>query len=325
MYRGRSVVVALCLALGTVSARAQGEWSVDTLNFWSQALGVRKRALVLLPPSYRQALDRRYSVALYLHGYSGNEGNWLARGDLAATAARERAATGRELIVVMPDGDDSWYTTWNTLGDYPRCRREFVARPGDTADSYCVPWPHYDDYIARDVVRAVDSTYRTKASAATRGIAGLSMGGYGAIALALRYPDVFGAAASHSGTVSPMFRGAFAKTGAPQYADSVDELGRVWQANLFASLLPAFGRDTIAWAARDPARLAAALHTHAPALFLDVGVDDVFLGQNRALHWELERMQIAHEYHEWPGGHSWTYWAQHAVESFAWLARRLTP
>src|SRR5580765_444325 len=106
------------------------------------------------------------------------------------------AAGMPEMIVVMPDGDDGWYTTWNWLGDWAACKRK-PPRPDEAADRYCVPWPHYDDYIARDLVSYIDSHYRTRADRAHRGIAGLSMGGYGAIALALGYPDVFAAAASH--------------------------------------------------------------------------------------------------------------------------------
>ncbi|HEY2163525.1 MAG TPA: alpha/beta hydrolase-fold protein, partial [Gemmatimonadaceae bacterium] len=74
----------------------------------------------------------------------------------------------------------------------------------EAPSSYCVRHQRYDDYVARDVVRYVDSHYRTQADRAHRGIGGLSMGGYGALSLALRFPDVFSAAASHSGMVSPM-------------------------------------------------------------------------------------------------------------------------
>jgi hypothetical protein len=64
-------------------------------------------------------------------------------------------ATGKpEAIVVMPDGDDSWYTTWNGLIDAAVCRSDTTRR--EPAASYCVPWPHYDDYIAHDIIAHVD-------------------------------------------------------------------------------------------------------------------------------------------------------------------------
>src|SRR6185503_2922027 len=147
----------------------------DTL--WSQSLGIRKRVMLWLPPSYASQPQRRYPVAIYLHGAFGDENNWLNQGRLGATLDSLVAAGMPEMIVVMPDGDDSYYTTWNFLGDWPGCRR---SRPpnAEPADSYCVPWPHYDEYIARDLVAFVDRRYRTLADRRHRGVAGLSMGGY---------------------------------------------------------------------------------------------------------------------------------------------------
>src|SRR6185503_1468477 len=84
--------------------------------------------------------------------------------------------------------------------------------------TYCVEHERYDDYIAKDVVRFIDTYYRTRADRAHRGIGGLSMGGYGALSLALHYPDVFSAAASHSGVVSPMYVGPKPFAEPPRYA-----------------------------------------------------------------------------------------------------------
>jgi enterochelin esterase-like enzyme len=99
---------------------------VDSL--WSPALGTRKRFLVYLPPSYARAPARRYPVAYYLHGLWGDETNWTRQGRLDA-AADSLARLGRpELVVVMPDGDDSWYTTWHTLGTADACRADTTRR-----------------------------------------------------------------------------------------------------------------------------------------------------------------------------------------------------
>ena len=293
-----------------------GTVRVDT--FWSQALGTRKALLVYLPPSYGRDPAARFPVAYYLHGLWGNERDWVERGRLDATADSLAAAGVPEIVIVMPDGDDGWYTTWNSLGNFARCREH---RPADEpAVSYCVPWPHYDDYVARDVVAYVDSTYRTLAARAHRGIAGLSMGGYGAVTLALAYPDVYAAAASHSGVLAPMMLASTGPHGtvtAPRPAET---------RRLSTSMELAFGADTAGWWARDPGRRAtraARSGRPLPALYVDIGMTDPFLPQNRAFRAVLLELGIDHEYFERHGRHDWDYWRAHAAASLAWLARRI--
>jgi S-formylglutathione hydrolase FrmB len=263
----------------------------------------------------------------YLHGLFGDETNWMRQGRLPATMDTLVAAGMPELIVVTPDGDDGWYTTWNSLGDWATCR---TAPPRETVERYCVPWPHYDDYVARDLVAHVDSTFRTLAQRAHRGIGGLSMGGYGAVSLALAYPDVFVAAASHSGVLSPL-RLAGTAADAPAsvaYAGGEAALARSW-GRLWPQISRAFGRDTMAWWARDPGRLAERLLRVRPAampqLFIDVGREDGIVHQSRDLHRRLEALGVPHRYAEWPGGHDWPYWSRHLPESLRWLAGHVAP
>lgn len=296
-------------------------------SFWSQALGIRKQFVVYLPPSYDPNGPRRYPVAYYLHGMWGDEWNWVRAGALDRTLDSLIAGGTPEMIVVMPDGDDSWYTTWNNLGNNAACRRANPpGRTGESVDAYCVPWPHYDDYIARDLVARVDSVYRTVPSRSARGIAGLSMGGYGAVSLALMYPDVFSAAASHSGVVSPLYTGPHPYAPPPRYATTEAEL-RANARALWPSMVLAFGRDTTGWWPRDPGRRAAqyrALHPEPmPALMMDVGTDDPYVDQSRDLHATLERLGIHHDYAEWPGKHDWSYWSRHARESLRWIGGRI--
>lgn len=292
-------------------------------SFWSPALGIRKQFVVYLPPSYDASSQRRYPVAYYLHGMWGDEWNWVRSGAINRTLDSLVAGGLPEMIVVMPDGDDGWYTTWNNLGNNVECRRSKPpSRQSETVDAYCVPWPKYDDYIARDLVARVDSFYRTIASRSARGIAGLSMGGYGAISLALAYPDVFSAAASHSGVVSPLYVGPHPYRSPPRYATNETEL-RANMPNLWPALVLAFGRDTTGWWPRDPgrraARYAVADRARMPALMLDVGVSDPYVDQSRDLHATLDRLGITHTYAEWPGAHNWDYWRLHASESLRWM------
>jgi S-formylglutathione hydrolase FrmB len=300
---------------------ARGTVRTDTL--WAQSLGVRKSLTVYLPPSYQGSSSRRYPVLVYLHGLGGSERNWVDNGRLDRTLDSLFAAGRPEAIVVMPDGDDGWYTTWNALADWPGCRADTTRR--ERADTYCVPWQHYDDYVARDIIGYVDGRYRTLADRRHRGIAGLSMGGYGAITLALAYPEVFAAAASHSGVLSPRFLGPVPFAPPARYASNIAELERAAR-SLWKSLAIPFGRDTIGWAARDPAQLAARLlaqrartPTSLPLLLMDCGVDDAYINQNRDFHHTLLTLGVPHQYVEWPGAHTWSYWTTHAAGSLTFL------
>ena len=178
-----------------------------------------------------------------------------------------------------------------------------------------------------DLVRHVDSTYRTLADRRHRGIAGLSMGGYGAVMVALNHPDLFAAAASHSGVLSPMYAGPHPFAPPARYFTSIDSLEVAW-GGVWPSVAPAFGSALAAWEARDPARRARRLKTTGdpiPALFMDTGTQDGLADQSRALHAELTSMDIAHVYGEWPGKHDWKYWHAHVGESMRWLAEQIGP
>lgn len=297
---------------------------VDTATFRSQSLGTTKRYFVYLPPAYTRDAISRFPVAYYLHGLWGDETNWTALGRLDRTLDSLIASGMPELIVVMPDGDDSWYTTWNFLGDYQGCLKQAPPdRANETVTEYCVPWPHYDDYIARDLVAHVDSNYRTLADRRHRGIAGLSMGGYGAVWLALAYPDVFSAAASHSGVLAPLLTAYDSTTRRARYATEIAQV-----APQYPSMLLAFGRDTAGWWARDPGRRATArardgAHAESLALYIDVGAADRFVHQSRAFRDVLLGVQLRPEYYERSGGHDWPYWRANAAHSVTFLAREL--
>ena len=297
---------------------------VVTDSLWSYALGTHKKGLVYLPPSY-DGSSARYPVAYYLHGWSGDETNWVEAGRINTSMDTLVAGGMREMIVLMPDGDDAWWTTSFALPDVSGCLRTLPNHAGD-GSSYCVPWPHYDDYVAYDLVRHVDATYRTRADRAHRGIAGLSMGGFGAMLLALQYPETFAAAVSHSGVVWPLEWAPDGVLNRP--AGTPDSTWtRIWNNAVGRSMRSVFGRDTIAWYSRDPARMvdrATARGALLPALEADCGTGDPFLAGNRAFRDALRARGVTLAYDEHPGVHDWAYWRLHARESLAWLATRIS-
>lgn len=304
------------------SPRRSGSGSIVRDSLWSPSLGATKRVVVLLPPSYADEPRQRYPVVYYLHGMWGSERDWADQGRIGTVADSLVARGMPEVIIVLPDGDNGYYTNWATNGSVNECR---ASPPVDEpASTYCVPTPRYEDYIARDVVTWVDSTFRTRADAAHRGIAGLSMGGYGAITLALRHATIWSAAASHSGVLSVVQ--SHDVDGAPGTRPGIMELERLWGPRFWPLIAPVFGRDTADWWAREPARLAdaAAARGDVPSIYIDVGTSDrLVLGGNRHFRSELHRLGIQAEYREWPGAHTWIYWRTHLPESLRWLAEKI--
>lgn len=321
------MVIAALLAAATLalSADSVSKGRVVTDTLWSQSLGTRKVVQLYLPPSYETAPTRRYPWLIYLHGHDGSERDWVVVGRMAQTMDSLVAAGMPEMVVVMPDGDDGWWTTAHGLPDVARCRREAPSREG--GDSYCVPWPHYDDYVAVDLLEWAEGRYRLRSERAARGIGGVSMGGYGAISLALRYPERFAAAASHSGVLDPR---EFAPPAARRRVVNgaiPDSLKDRTRRGLARTLDYSFGADTIGWIGRDPLTLldrARARRAPLPTLWADIGTSDVFLDGNRAFRDGLQRRGVALEYAETPGGHDWDFWRSHLPLSLRWLAGQLS-
>jgi S-formylglutathione hydrolase FrmB len=315
------LLLTLSLIAGPPPTASHG--AVASERFYSEALGAWKRYMIYLPPSYSTQPRRRFPVAYYLHGYSGNESDWLSRADIAGIMDSLVAGGLHEMILVLPDGDNGWYVNWAASRDPAGCAADSTL--AEAAETYCVAHDRYDDYIARELVAHIDSSYRTIPNREHRGIAGLSMGGYGAVTLALTHPQEFSAAASHSGVLSPFYGGPHPFTAPPRYHTSRDSLAAAW-GSFYAAIEPVFGADTARWWAVDPARLVRRLLAAGrpvPALFVDVGQSDGLADESRAFHAELVALGIPHSYAEWPGKHSWPYWHAHVGESLAWLAGQI--
>lgn len=133
---------------------------------------VDREAIVFLPPSYGHEPGRRYPVVYALHGYSIGAEQWTGEIHVPQTIEGAFAQGAREYIVVLPDSktvyNGSMYSSSATTGDF-------------------------ENYIARDVVGYIDSHYRTIPERASRGLAGHSMGGYGAVRIGMKHAEVFGA------------------------------------------------------------------------------------------------------------------------------------
>jgi S-formylglutathione hydrolase FrmB len=238
-------------------------------HFWSPTLSKQVAMEALIP-------DRGsgpFPVIYLLHGLSDDHTIWLRRTRL------EMYVSEAPLIIVMPDGFRGFYTD-NNQG------------------------PAYGKYIADDVVAFTDRVLPTVRSRAGRGIGGLSMGGYGALRLALAHPEKFASAHSHSGALLHGTKRWDKEHDRP----NIDELQRVYG-------------PRPAGTAHDILHLAAKLpRKKLPKLRLDCGTEDFLLNDNREFHARLDELKIPHEYHESPGSHHWDYWDRHIQDALAWHA-----
>ena len=303
------------------AAPARG--TVQLRSFFSPALGARKRYLVYLPPSYSRTRAQRYPVAYLLHGRTGNEADWIARGDLDSVADSVFALGTPELILVMPDGDNSFWVNWASSPGYAACARDSLL--AEAAPSFCVPTARYGDYLAHDLVAQVDSAFRTLPNRAHRGVLGLSMGGTGALTVALTYPERFVATAAFSAP-QPFYLGPHPFQPPARQAESLQAV----EADLGRPLGPLtrarWGADSAGWWRHDPERAARRLRSTGgqfPALWLEVGRQDPYVDENRALAAALRELGVAHQFLEREGGHQWAYWRAHLGEALHWLGGRI--
>jgi S-formylglutathione hydrolase FrmB len=292
---------------------------VETQRFHSDALGVDKQVVVYLPGSYAASPDRRYPVFIYLHGLGGKETEWVDAGGLDTTAD----TMGLDAIVVMPDGDDSFYVDSPAPADYDACMKDGTGlfMPNRPHADTCVRKNDYETYVTRDLVGWVDKTYRTKASRDSRAIAGLSMGGYGALMLAMRHTDEFAAAASHSGVDALAYVGPHPY--AADHAVLLDEqMVKVTPSEpIFAWVFSRFGTDIAFWRDHDPSVLATKLTPGTLALYFDCGTEDDFKldDQARYLHDVLTAHRLDHSWFLGPGRHDFVFWKARLGKSLAFL------
>jgi len=270
---------------------------------------------VYLPPGYAAERLRRYPVLYLLHGYGGTDGTWTGRLASLPEIADKLVAAGRVngLIIVMPNAfslhKGSMYSSSVTTGDW-------------------------ESYLARDLVGYVDSHYRTIADRMSRGLAGHSMGGYGAIRIGMKRPETFSvlylmSACCLNPQTEPRPDAAMAASAAIRTRDEAVEaakgrgfgpslnlaLAAAWSPNpgnppLYLDL-PVNGDqvrpDILAkWAANAPLVM---IDQYVPSLKLyraigiDIGTSDTLLASNQEFNRALQRFGIARQYEEYDGDH----------------------
>ncbi len=243
---------------------AQSAVRVD--SFYAPSLARVKKFSYILPQPYQKS--SHYPILYLLHGYGGGYLDWSSR-----TGIRQYVRNA-SLIVVMPDGENSWYV--------------------DAADD---PSSRFEEYTTSDLPAYVQ--HRFPVDTTRQAIAGLSMGGDGALVLAMRHPDRFRFAGSLSGAITVPHANADTTSLAVKY--------------LTASLLKAYGsRPGTFWDDHDVFFLFKRLTIRpSPYVYLVIGSEDGYRDFIAAHHQFVDSLRvnkIAFEYHETPGGHSWKFW-----------------
>jgi S-formylglutathione hydrolase FrmB len=286
MKTARAIFLFFALTL-SLSAFSQSLGTrVETIQFKSKLVGKTLPYSVVLPSTYSMAGQTAlsYPVLYLLHGLAGHYSNWLTKTKLADYAAQYR------LIIVMPEGNDGWYT-----------------------DSATVANDRYETYIVQELIPDVEKHFRAIKGREGRAIAGLSMGGYGALKFGVKYPDKFIFAASISGALDAAAR-------------NDNNPGNAW-GFLRPSIMQTFGETgSPTRAANDlnklvrnfPAERLAAL----PFFYLDCGTEDGFLASNREMATIFLERKIPHEYRQLPGAHNWAYWDSQVQEVLKLAARK---
>jgi S-formylglutathione hydrolase FrmB len=233
---------------------------VDTVEIYSPSMRKNIKCLVVAPDNY-SVMGKPYPVLYLLHGWSGNFAGWL--GD--APQLRQHADTYQMLIVCPDGGYDSWY----------------LDSPVDST-------VRYETHIAKEVVPYVDYYYHTRKERAGRAISGLSMGGHGAMSLAIRHSDLFGAVGSMAGGLDL----------------------RSWKNNGWdlKGVLGDPDKHWENWEEYSVVNLVPRLKDLDLPMIIDCGAGDFFLPANQEMHRLLVEAKFPHEYTERPGQHDGDYW-----------------
>lgn len=249
-----------------------------TYKLDSKLMGREMPYRVTFPYTYLGEKDRRFPVLYLLHGLTGHYNNWTDKTKLSTYVHRHG------VIIVTPEGDDGWYT-----------------------DSSAKPSNKYESYIVKELIPEIDKKFRTLTGRESRAIAGLSMGGYGAIKFGLKYPEMFSLAGSFSGAL-----GAASIT----EKEIPGALGRSIEA-IFGPVGSETRKSNDLFEmvrSATPEKIKAV-----PFLYLDCGTEDFLFLNNRDFVALLLEKKVPHEYRQLPGAHNWTYWDAQ-VQEFLELA-----
>jgi S-formylglutathione hydrolase FrmB len=232
--------------------------SIDTVFIYSNAMHRNIKAVVVKPANYSTQKD--FATVYLLHGAYGTYSNWIKR-----VPALQDEADKNQLLIVCPDGAvNSWYF-----------------------DSPIDSTYKFETHVSKEVPAYIDAHYKTKKDRKYRAITGLSMGGHGAMFIAFRHAEIFGACGSMSGALNiSTIKNGYDLNKRLGQADSTNTYYNDWSV---LNLIEKKPSDSL-------------------AIIIDCGIQDFIYGMSKAAHEKLMSLKIPHDYIERPGKHDWNYW-----------------
>jgi S-formylglutathione hydrolase FrmB len=278
------------LAAPRPSAVARGDARGECLAVPSRILGRAVAYCVILPPGYGEDGNRRYPVLYYFHGLGDNEQMFVRSGGFNLIEELWDRHELADFIIVTPAGYASFFMNSHD-GQF-----------------------RYEDFFLQEFMPSIEKRYRIAARRESRGIGGISMGGYGALRMALLHPQLFGSVSAHSAAL--MERIPAVSVGNSPESGRLQILG-----NVFGS-----PPDRMFWDRNNPLNIARTAELAGMKIYFDCGSQDDygFEAGAQALHNVLVSRRIAHEFHLYPGGHNWSYFAAHLPESLRFHSAALT-
>jgi S-formylglutathione hydrolase FrmB len=293
LHRGLATVlfgvIFFAALLVTPVARAAETGRAECNSFASKILAHDVAYCVLLPPGYDGDAGRRFPILYFLHGLGDNEQMFVHSG-------------GFNLV------EDLW--EGGQIGHF------LIATPGAGASFYINSFDgrrRYEDFFVQEFVPFIERHYRVRAGRASRAISGISMGGYGALHLAFRHPELFCAVSAHSAAL-------------------IEKLPEVNVAGTPAGgrlriLGGVFGSppDRAFWERNSPLVMARTVNLAGLKIYFDCGADDDYGFNDGAttLDRVLTSRHIPHEFHIYRGAHNWPYFAEHLPASLEFDSRAL--
>lgn len=277
-----------------------GGSTVEFKSFDSKCLGMPEHYSVFLPPSFSKEPARTYPVIYFLHGLINDETSWtVERYGQIQNRLEQMILSGKlpEFIMVHPRGDNSFYS------------------------NYIDGTRRYEDLITQELVTVVETRYRAKKGRENRAIAGTSMGGYGALKIAMKYPDLYAAVVGQSPILFP--------------GTNPLELSENAKSSRFYSffenmLTPIFGQPfrQDLWDANNPLVLARNRNLKGLKIYFDYGTDDRYIPMThldegcKKLDKLLTDAGIPHVFKAHPGEpHGWALVAAHLDETLPFLCQ----
>lgn len=280
-------ILLLCCIPVFIMAQNAGK-VMEGIKIKSAILNKEVEYTIYLPADYETS-QRTYPIVYLLHGYTDDDSGWLQFGEIDRYAD-QAIADGAipPMIIAMPDAGVSWY-----INSYDSKTK-------------------YEDFFIKEFMPHIEKTYRVKAQKRFRGVAGLSMGGYGTLIYALKYPDLFAACAPLSAAVSDdesmvnMDKGTWDRIFAQLYGGDLsgeDRLTAAWYDNSPLKIIQNKSKEELSKV----------------RYWIDCGDDDFLIIGNCLLNIALTRKGVPHEFRVREGAHTWTYWRTGIVDALSFI------